>query len=508
MKPVALIILDGWGLSEGERGNAIKCAKLPFMTQIMKECPWTTLACSGTAVGLPEGQMGNSEVGHLNIGAGRVVYQEFSRISRSIEQGDFFVNPAFKEVIDGVKKRKSTLHLMGLVSDGGVHSHIEHLVGLLRLAKQEGLNKVYVHAFLDGRDVAPRSAALFLEKLQTAMKEIGVGQIASLQGRYYAMDRDQRWERVEKGYQALVDGVGRQAYEPLKALEQAYDMGENDEFVLPTVIFDGEQPVGRVGSEDGLIFFNFRPDRARQITRAFVDQGFSNFNRSFRLMPDQFVCMTQYDAAIDARIAFPPHLLQNTLGEVVAHKGLKQLRIAETEKYAHVTFFFNGGQETPFDGEERLLVPSPKVATYDLQPEMSADLVAESVIQKMRESNYDLVVMNFANADMVGHTGVMDAAVKAVETVDLCLAKVVPTFLEHGRTVMITADHGNAEEMLTPEGKAVTKHTCNKVPFIYVSEHEEILLRSGILADIAPTLLDVMGIEKPEEMTGTSLIVK
>lgn len=506
-QPVALVILDGWGLGSASSSNAICNAKTPNMHKLVEEYPTTALECSGEAVGLPEGQMGNSEVGHLNIGAGRVVYQELTRISREIRRGEFFANDEFITLLANIRKKNGALHLMGLLSDGGVHSHIEHLYALLQMAKQSGITRVYVHAFLDGRDVPPSSAGIYIEALERKMAEIGVGSIATISGRYYAMDRDKRWDRTEKAYAAMVYGEGERASSAADAVAKSYTRNETDEFVLPTIVQQG----AIVQDGDGVIFFNFRPDRARQITRAFVDKDFTGFARRDGRLDIGYVCMTQYDETIAAPVAFKPSYLNNTLGEVIAQQGLKQLRIAETEKYAHVTFFFNGGEEKPFAGEDRSLIPSPKVATYDLQPQMSAYEVTDVVVEKIQTGQYGLIVLNYANGDMVGHTGIYDAALAAVEAVDQCVARVVSAMQAAGGIVCITADHGNAEQMQDPvTGEPFTAHTTNKVPFILVSEESKAMaLRdAGVLADIAPTILALMHIKKPAEMTGQSLILK
>ncbi|WP_427338851.1 2,3-bisphosphoglycerate-independent phosphoglycerate mutase [Caloranaerobacter sp. DY30410] len=507
-KPVALIILDGWGIGKDYEGNAILKAKTPNYKMLLENYPSTKLEASGLSVGLPEGQMGNSEVGHLNIGAGRIIYQEFTRISKAIENGEFFEKQEFIKAVENAKKNNSSLHLMGLLSDGGVHSHNTHLYALLELAQKYGLKEVYIHCFLDGRDVPPKSAKKYIEELENKLSEIGVGKIATISGRYYAMDRDKRWDRTKKAYDAMVLGKGRVASTPIEALNKSYDEDITDEFVIPTVIVKDNNPIKVIEDNDSIIFFNFRPDRARQITRAFVDDNFDGFVRDKKVNV-YFVCMTQYDKTIDnVEIAYKPQVYVNTLGEYLSKKGLKQLRIAETEKYAHVTFFFNGGVEKPNEGEERVLIPSPKVATYDLKPEMSAVEVKEEVIKRINEDKYDFIVLNFANPDMVGHTGKFEAAVKAIETVDECLGDIVKLIVEKGGKVMITADHGNAEEMIDENtGKTITAHTTNKVPCIVIGEGD-VKLREGILADIAPTILDMMGIEKPNEMTGQSLIVR
>lgn len=501
--PVALVILDGWGVGNiADPNNAIAIAKTPVMDALLKKYPNTTLKCSGEAVGLPEGQMGNSEVGHLNIGAGRVVYQELTRITKAIREGDFFTNPVFLDVIKKVKANNSALHLMGLLSDGGVHSHNTHLYALLELAKKQGLNKVYVHAFLDGRDVPPSSAAEYVQLLEKKIAEIGVGKIATISGRYYAMDRDKRWDRVEKAYLAIGAGEGETATSAVVAVKASYDAGKTDEFVLPTVIGD----YTGVKEDDGVIFFNFRPDRARELTHVFTDKEFEGFSRKNGYVKLAFATMTQYEKGLDVEIAYQPQTLTNTLGEVLYKEGMKQLRIAETEKYAHVTFFFNGGVEAPLEGEERILVPSPKVATYDLQPEMSAIEVTDKVVEQINAKNHDIIILNFANGDMVGHTGVVPAAVKAVETVDTCVGRLVAAIQAADGTVCITADHGNAEVMVDPvTGEPFTAHTTNVVPFIVVSD-KITAVNAGSLCDIAPTMLTIAGVKIPAEMTGKSLV--
>lgn len=507
-RPLVLVILDGWGLREEKEGNAIALARKPNMDRLWGEYPHTSLKTSGEDVGLPEGQMGNSEVGHLNIGAGRIVYQELTRISLAIREGHFFENPVLLEAVEHVRRRDSSLHLMGLVSDGGVHSHIDHLYALLELARDQGLRRVYVHAFLDGRDVPPANAREYIVPLEDKMAAMKTGRIATIMGRYYAMDRDRRWERTERAYRAMVLGEGLRAGSALEALARAYERGETDEFVQPTVIEDGEgRPVARVKEEDAVIFFNFRPDRARQITRAFVDEEFSGFERPGGRLGVYFACMTMYDKTIDAPVAFRPQVLVNTLGEVLSYHKLRQLRLAETEKYAHVTFFFNGGVEAPNEGEDRLLIPSPKVPTYDLKPEMSAPEVTDAFLQKLAEEKYHVIIMNYANPDMVGHTGVLDAAIKAIEAVDHCVGRVVGAVLERRGTVLITADHGNAEVMLDEKGEPHTAHTTNLAPFILVNDElRGAALRPGRLEDVAPTILHLLGIEKPAEMTGNSLL--
>ncbi|HEX3032733.1 MAG TPA: 2,3-bisphosphoglycerate-independent phosphoglycerate mutase [Bacillota bacterium] len=505
-QPLALIILDGWGLIQERRGNAVAQAHTPTMERLSREYPFTQLKASGEAVGLPHGQMGNSEVGHLNMGAGRVVYQELTRISLAIRNKEFCQNPVLKEIM--AKAKGKTLHLMGLLSDGGVHSHLEHLFALLDMAKQEGLEKVFVHCFLDGRDVPPSNAMEYITPLEQKFKSVGVGVVATVMGRYFAMDRDNRWERVEKAYRVMVKGEGLQAKTAAQAVEEAYGRKETDEFVQPTVIVgESGAPVGTIQAGDSVIFYNFRPDRAREITRSIVDEDFKGFDRGVNHPKVNFVCMTQYDKTIAAPVAFMPQNLKNVLGEVLAQHKLKQLRIAETEKYAHVTFFFNGGVEAPFEGEERQLIPSPKVATYDLKPEMSAREVADAFLAELAKDEFDVFICNFANPDMVGHTGVMEATIKAVETVDECLGRVVPDIVGRGGTVLITADHGKAECMLDDEGNCITAHTVFDVPFILVSEkYKQAQLTTGGLENVAPTMLNILGIPKPQEMTGHSLI--
>lgn len=503
-QPVLLMILDGWGLAPASAGNAAAVANTPNLDKYFAEYPHTTLQASGKFVGLPEGQIGNSEVGHLNIGAGRIIYQNLTRITKAIEDGDFFTNPVLCDVMTKTKVNDSSLHLMGLVSDGGVHSHLTHLLALVKMAKEKGLKKIYIHAFLDGRDVGPKTAAGYLEQLQQALKEIGAGQIATVSGRYYPMDRDKRWERVERGYRAIVLGEGKLAADPVAAVEESYVAGVTDEFVEPIVIIGVD---GRVKAGDGIIFFNFRPDRARQLTRALNDKEFPYFERPEGALPVNFVCMTQYDATIDAPVAFPPETYADTLGQLLADKGMHQLRIAETEKYAHVTFFFNGGVEEPNKNEERILIASPKVATYDLQPEMSAEEVTQALLAELDKDKFDVVILNFANPDMVGHTGVLEAAIKAMEKVDECVGRVVEKVQSLGGSVCITADHGNLEHMVEADGQPNTAHTTNVVPFILISD-KQYKLHNGILADIAPTMLELLHIEKPALMTGSSLIEK
>ncbi|MDB8805323.1 2,3-bisphosphoglycerate-independent phosphoglycerate mutase [Romboutsia sp. 1001216sp1] len=507
-KPIALIIMDGFGESKIVDGNAVLNANTPNLDNLIKEYPHTLISASGLDVGLPNGQMGNSEVGHTNIGAGRIVYQDLTRVSKAIEDGDLFKNEVLLETMKNAKT--SALHLMGLVSDGGVHSHIDHLKGILKMAKENGVENVYVHAFTDGRDTDPKSALKYIQDIEDYMKELGVGKFASVSGRYYAMDRDKRWDRIKLAYDAMVNGKGLTASSATEAVENSYAEDKNDEFVLPTVIVENGHPVGLIKEGDSIVFGNFRPDRAREITRAIVDTDFTGFERPN--MKTYFTCLTTYDITIkNVHVAFKPQSLENTLGEYLAKNGKKQLRTAETEKYAHVTFFFNGGVEEPNEGEDRELVPSPKVATYDLQPEMSAYEVTDKLLAKIDEDKYDFIVVNFANPDMVGHTGVIKAAIKAVETVDECVGKVVEKILSKGGEAIITADHGNVELMQDPETKStITAHSTNPVPFILVGEKDKSLsLREGgRLCDIAPTILEMMNLDKPEQMTGESLIIK
>lgn len=507
-KPIALIIMDGFGESKVVDGNAVLNANTPNLDNLIKEYPHTLISASGLDVGLPDGQMGNSEVGHTNIGAGRIVYQDLTRVSKAIEDGDLFKNEVLLETMNNAKT--SALHLMGLLSDGGVHSHIDHLKGILKMAKENGVENVYVHAFTDGRDTDPKSALTYIQDVEDYMKELGVGKFASVSGRYYAMDRDKRWDRIKLAYDAMVNGKGLTASSAKEAVENSYAEDKNDEFVLPTVIVENDKPVGLIKEGDSIVFGNFRPDRAREITRAIVDTDFTGFERPN--MKTYFTCLTTYDITIkNVHVAFKPQSLENTLGEYLAKNGKKQLRTAETEKYAHVTFFFNGGVEEPNEGEDRELVPSPKVATYDLQPEMSAYEVTDKLLAKIDEDKYDFIVVNFANPDMVGHTGVVKAAIKAVETVDECVGKVVEKILSKGGEAIITADHGNAELMQDPETKTtITAHSTNPVPFILVGEKDKplSLREGGRLCDIAPTILEMMNLDKPEQMTGESLIIK
>lgn len=500
-KPLILMILDGFGIAP-ESGNAIKAAKKPNIDKLFAENPLTQIGASGMDVGLPDGQMGNSEVGHTNIGAGRIVYQELTRITKTINEDKLKDNEAIVSAMDKALENGTALHLMGLLSDGGVHSHNTHLYGILELAKKKGLEKVYIHAFLDGRDVPPSSAADFVQACVDKTEEIGVGKIATVMGRYYAMDRDNRWERVEKAYAAMVYGEGVEAECPVCAVKNSYKEDVTDEFVVPSVVKGG----ATIQPNDSVIFFNFRPDRAREITRTLVDPDFDGFERKKGFFPVNFVCMTQYDATMpNVDVAFKPQVLINTLGEYISDKGMAQLRIAETEKYAHVTFFFNGGVEKQYPGEDRILVKSPAVATYDLQPEMSAYEVTDKLVPAIKSGKYDMIILNFANCDMVGHTGVFEAAVKAVEAVDDCVGRVVDAIREMGGVALITADHGNADKMVDDDGEPFTAHTTNPVPFCVIGYDCE-LKDGGRLADIAPTMLQILGLPQPEEMDGTSLI--
>lgn len=511
--PIALIILDGFGINEATEGNAIKAAKKPNIDRYFKNNPHTVLYASGMSVGLPDGQMGNSEVGHTNIGAGRVVYQELTRITKSISDGDFFSNDALMGAVENCKKHNSALHFVGLLSNGGVHSHIDHLFGLIDMARKNGLEKVYVHCVMDGRDVSPTSGVDFIRQLENKLEETGVGKIATVMGRYYAMDRDTNWDRVVKAYNAMVKSEGEFTENPVESVKKSYETKDEngslltDEFIRPMVVCENGKPVARICENDSVVCFNFRPDRAREITRTFVDDEFKGFER--KRFPVYYVCMTQYDASMpNVEVAFKPERLVNTFGEYISNKGLTQLRIAETEKYAHVTFFFNGGVEAVYKGEDRQLIPSPKVATYDMQPEMSAYLVADRCVELINEDKYDCIILNFANCDMVGHTGVFSAAVKAVEAVDECLGRVVDALTAKNGKILITADHGNADCMIDPDTKQVfTAHTTNPVPLIVMGAGD-VKLEKGKLADLAPSMLDLMGLKQPKEMTGKSLIVK
>ena len=507
--PTVLMILDGYGLSDNTKGNAIHQAKTPVMDELMRTCPFVKGYASGLEVGLPDGQMGNSEVGHLNIGAGRIVYQDLTKITKSIQDGDFFENIALLKACDNADKQDSDLHLFGLVSDGGVHSHNEHIYGLLELAKQQRIKKVYVHCFLDGRDTPPASGKEYVQQLEDKMAQIGIGKVATVMGRYYAMDRDNRWERVIQAYDALTKGIGNEVASAVEGIQTSYDEGVNDEFVKPIVIMEEGKPVATIKDNDSVIFFNFRPDRAREITRAFCDDIFNHFERGSRIKTT-YVCFTDYDnTIINKEVAFVKEEITNTFGEVLAAKKLTQLRLAETEKYAHVTFFFNGGIEEPVEGESRILVDSPKVPTYDLQPEMSAYEVCDKLVHAIESKEYDVIVINFANPDMVGHTGVEPAAIQAIEDIDKCVGQAVEAIKRVDGQMFICADHGNAEQMIDEEnGEPFTAHTTNPVPFILVNANPDVKLRTGgNLADIAPTLLELIGVEQPKEMTGKSLLI-
>ncbi len=506
-KLTMLMILDGFGENNNEKGNAVKLANTPNIDKLMKTCPTTDVYTSGLNVGLPEGQMGNSEVGHTNIGAGRIVYQELTRITKSIEDGDFFSVPEFVKAIENCKQNNSKLHIMGLLSDGGVHSHMRHLFALLELAKRKDFEDVYVHCFLDGRDTPPASAESYIMQLEEKMKEKGIGKIATISGRFYSMDRDKRWQRIEKSYNAMVNGIGEKAQSAISAIESSYQKEVFDEFVEPTVICNGDNKVATIDKNDSVIFFNFRPDRAREITRTLVDKDFKEFEtKDLNLY---FVCMTPYDETMpNVEVAFKKERLTNTFGEYISNHNLTQLRIAETEKYAHVTFFFNGGEEKQYEGEDRILIPSPKVETYDLKPEMSALEVTEKVIEAIKSKKYDNIILNYANPDMVGHTGSLEAAIKAIETIDECLGRVLEAINEVNGVLLITADHGNSEQMIDYKtGEPHTAHTTNPVPLILVGM-ENVQLKEGKLADLAPTMLDIMNLEKPEEMTGESLLIR
>lgn len=507
MMPVYLIILDGWGINNSQKTkNAFREANAPFIKSLFKKYPYSLLSASGEDVGLPDGQMGNSEVGHLNIGAGRIVYQDLTRITKEIRNGNFFKNPVLNKAFETAKKNSSKVHLMGLLSDGGVHSHIDHLKGLLELAKIKEFFDVVIHCFMDGRDTPPKSGIEYITQLNNHLKEIGFGRVGVISGRYYAMDRDKRWDRTKLAYDALTLGEAPfYADNPIDAVKMAYDRGETDEFIKPTIIKQ-ERDI-KITKKDVVIFFNFRADRARQLTRALIDDKFSEFERTVRPEISYYVTMTLYDEVFkNVNIAFPPESLKNILGEVLSYHKIRQLRIAETEKYAHVTYFFNGGEEKPFPYEDRCLIPSPRdVATYDLKPEMSAYEVTEEVLKRLNTENYEFVVLNYANMDMVGHTGVFEAAVKAIEALDKCLSKLIPAILEKNGTIFLTSDHGNAEQMTEEDGKPHTAHTTNPVPFIFISNGSTLKVKNGILGDIAPTILSFMGIKKPPEMTGVSL---
>ena len=506
-KTTMLMILDGFGINEREEGNAVKLANIPNLNKIFTENPNTIIHTSGKDVGLPDGQMGNSEVGHTNIGAGRIVYQDLAKITKSIEDGDFFSIPEFVEAIENCKKYNSKLHIMGLVSDGGVHSHNRHLYGLLEMAKRKGFENVFVHCFLDGRDTPPASAETYISELEAKMKEKGVGQIATISGRFYSMDRDKRWERVSKAYDAMVRGIGEKNTSSINAIEESYQKEIFDEFIVPTVITNvNGEPIAKIEENDSVIFFNFRPDRAREITRSIVDKEFDGFDTE--KINTFFVCMTPYDEMMpNVKVAFKKDEIKNKFGEYISRLGKTQLRIAETEKYAHVTFFFNGGNEKQYPGEDRILIPSPKVETYDMKPEMSAYEVTEKVVEAINSGNYDSIILNFANPDMVGHTGNIEAVVKALEAIDECVTKVVDAIEKNGGKLLITADHGNCEQMIDYKtGEPHTAHTTNPVPLVAIGIGNK-KLKEGRLADLAPTLLDMMGLSKPDDMTGESLII-
>lgn len=505
-KPVALVIMDGYGIATREDGDATRDANTPYIDKLFKNNPTSQLGASGKSVGLPEGQMGNSEVGHMNLGSGRIIYQDYTRINKALEDDELIKNSKIKEAFDHVKSNNSALHLMGLLSDGGVHSHIRHLFGLLEAAKRSEIEEVYIHAILDGRDTPPQSAVKYLEELEEKIVEIGLGEIATVSGRYYTMDRDNRWERTELAYNALVLAEGKEADSAVQAVKDSYEEGVDDEFVVPVVI----NSKGRIKDDDSVFVFNFRADRVRQITKALALEDFEGFNRS-KEHPENlyYLCMTEYDEEFDLPVAFGPQEIKETLGEVLSREGLKQLRIAETEKYAHVTFFFNGGAEVPNQGEDRILIQSPQeVATYDQKPEMSAEEVTDKLLELLDGEDYDVIILNYANCDMVGHSGDFDAAVKAVEAVEKGVSQIVPAILERGGQVLLTADHGNAEQMKEEDGSPFTAHTTNPVPLAYLGGPEEASIESGILADIAPTMLEILDIEKPELMSGKSLINK
>ena len=502
-QPLALIILDGFGCREETKGNAIAAARTPHLDHLMASCPHTRIGASGMDVGLPDGQMGNSEVGHTNIGAGRIVYQELTRITKSFDEGEALGNPALTAAMENARRPGQALHLMGLLSDGGVHSHIRHLYGLMEMARRFAVERVYLHCFMDGRDVPPTSGTEFIAALQQKIKELGLGQIATVSGRYYAMDRDNRWERVKLAYDAIVNGECNKDPDPVAVMQKSYGAGVTDEFIVPTVVTEG----AGIKAGDSVIFFNFRPDRARELTRALVDPDFAGFEREKGFFPLTYICMTQYDATMpNVEVAYRPESLANTLGEYLSRLGKTQLRIAETEKYAHVTFFFNGGVEAPYEGEDRVLIPSPKVATYDLQPEMSAYAVTDEAVRRIESGRYDVIILNYANCDMVGHTGVFEAAVKAVEAVDTCLGRLLAALEKAGGRAFLTADHGNADQMADENGAPFTAHTTNPVPFVAIGFGDIKLRSGGRLADIAPTMLQAMGLPQPEEMTGRSLL--
>lgn len=510
-RPTVLLILDGFGLNDRREGNAIAIANTPVMDRLMKEYPFVKGYASGMAVGLPEGQMGNSEVGHINLGAGRIVYQELTRITKEIQDGSFFENPALLEAVNNCRKHNSDMHFFGLLSDGGVHSHNTHLYGLLELAKRYGIKNVYVHAFLDGRDTPPTSGKGYIEELEEKIKEIGVGKIATVMGRYYAMDRDNRWDRTEKAYRAIVYGEGIAAESAVEAVQASYDNEVHDEFVIPAVIMENGKPVGTVKENDSIIFYNFRPDRARQLTKAFCLDDFKGFDRGRERMRLTYVCFCEYDITIPNKlVAFDKVSLDNTFGQFLAQHKMTQLRLAETEKYAHVTFFFNAGIEVPNEGEDRILVDSPKVATYDLKPEMSVYEVCDNLVKAIKSGKYDVIICNYANPDMVGHTGILEAAVKAIEAVDECVGRALDALLSVDGQMFLCADHGNAEQLIDYEtNEPFTAHTTNPVPFILINHDKDYTLdEGGCLADVAPTLIEMMGMEKPKEMTGRSLLKK
>jgi len=507
MKPVVLLVLDGWGISSTPDSDAQARSNIPFYKGLLEKYPNTALECAGEAVGLPEGTMGNSEVGHLNLGAGRVVYQDYARINKAIKDGDFITNKAFVDAMEGAVKNKGAVHFLGLLSDGGVHSHIDHLYALINLAISKGVEKIFIHPFMDGRDTPPDSGIKYISDLEAFLNDKPTAKIATVTGRYWSMDRDNRWERVEQAFKGLVLGEGKKVQSATEAVESSYEVNEMDEFIKPSIICNGEEPLGSISDGDSVIFFNFRADRAREISAALAGKDFKGFTRDKVSELNSFVTMTMYDDDFDFPVAFAPFKLTNILGEILSRQGLKQLRIAETEKYAHVTYFFNGGEEEPFPGEDRCLIPSPKeVATYDLKPEMSAFKVTDEVLERLDQNKYDFILLNFANPDMVGHTGIMDAAIKACETVDACLKKIVEKVRSLGGLAIITADHGNCDQMQDGTGP-FTAHTINPVPFLLLSEDFK-LRNKGILADVAPTVLDIMGIDQPEEMTGQSLIKK
>ncbi len=507
MKPLMLIVLDGWGISQNPDADAQKKAHIPFYRSLVSKYPHTSLECHGEAVGLPEGTMGNSEVGHLNLGAGRIVYQDYARINKAIKDGSFMENQTLINAMTSAVNTSSAVHFLGLLSDAGVHSHINHLYSLINMALSKGVKRVFVHTFMDGRDTPPTSGVNYIKDLESFISDKPSVKISSVTGRYWAMDRDKRWERVERAYRALVNGKGKKVRSALEAVEKSYEKDETDEFIKPSLVCTDNEPVGLIRDGDSIVFFNFRADRAREITSALAEENFDGFKREQVPAPGSYVTMTMYEESFSFPVAFPPSRLTNILGEILSRKNMKQLRIAETEKYAHVTYFFNGGEEDPFDGEDRCLIPSPRdVATYDLKPEMSAFKVTDEVLKRLDENKYDFILLNFANPDMVGHTGIMEAAIKACETIDNCLEAIVPKVQSLGGTVIITADHGNSDQMIDKDGPH-TAHTTNPVPFILLKQEHK-LQDNGILADVAPTVLDLMGIEKPEEMTGRNLIKK